>query len=320
MDLKNKTFRNNETGETIKVIDSFENIAILENKTKIDSRRLLNPTFFTEQIDPSSFFDNQSAYNILADKIKNIPTEGIIDDPTEPVQKISVDFANDGFTPPSNESAIIMTTEEDEREELARKYGFTDNSVVQSVQKQNEYFSNLIGDDDEFQPIRVPESAPVQKEEVQQIIVNREGDVPVTQPVSNQTPKPKVDDPIITMFRNVKRNTDLNISLEINNKIPRADFIEMMEDSYNTSIIEFLADEFTQNLLDNPDIIKNLIKDKINEIVYGKNDSVNNQITDAVTTEVNPQITDSVTQVSESVKKTKSNTVRKSTKKESVEK
>ncbi len=90
------------------------------------------------------------------------------------------------------------------------------------------------------------------------------------------------------MFKNVKRNKDFSITLEINNKIPRPDFIEMMEDSYNTSIIDFLASEFTQNLLSNPEVIENMIKDKIKELVYGP-----------VENPVNPQITDSVTQINE---------------------
>ena len=39
MNLANKSFKNNKTGEVIKVIDSFENIAVLENKGKEDDNR-----------------------------------------------------------------------------------------------------------------------------------------------------------------------------------------------------------------------------------------------------------------------------------------
>jgi hypothetical protein len=82
--------------------------------------------------------------------------------------------------------------------------------------------------------------------------------------------QPPVEDPIITMFKNCKRNKDFKISLDIEDKIPRPDFIEMMEDSYTTSIIEFLADEFTNNLLQNPNIIKEKIINEIKTIVYGE--------------------------------------------------
>ena len=69
MSLGNKTFKNNTTGELVKVIDSFENIAILENKQKADVSQLLNPELYTEQIDPKNFFNNQGAYNNLAEKM-----------------------------------------------------------------------------------------------------------------------------------------------------------------------------------------------------------------------------------------------------------
>ena len=266
MSLSNKTFKNNATGEIVKVIDSFENIAVLENKGKAEVAHLLNPDLYTEQIDVSNFFNTQGAYNSLADKIKNIPADKIRDDVGGEVM-VNVD-GNNQFRPQTNESAIIQVTEEDERAELARKYGVT--NPQNDLAKQSEAFNKLLN----------PES-----EEVQQVQVNRN---PVQQPVSQtyQQPVQVVEDPIITMFKNVKRSKDFSISLEIKNKIPRLDFIEMMEDSYNTSIIDFLAAEFTDNLLRNPQIIEDMIKQKIKEVVYG-----------AEVKDVNPQITDSVTQL-----------------------
>lgn len=269
MSLSNKTFKNNATGEIVKVIDSFENIAILENKGKADVAQLLNPDLYTEQIDVSNFFNNQGAYNSLAEKIKTIPADKIRDDIGGEVM-INVDGNNSFSTKPSmDESAIIMTTEEDERAELARKYGVV--TPQNDLAKQSEAFNKLLN----------PEA------EVQTVEVNREQTRVETQrPI--QQPVQMMEDPIITMFKNVKRSKDFSISLEIKNKIPRPDFIEMMEDSYNTSIIDFLAAEFTDNLLRNPNIIEDMIKQKIKEVVYGAEVNVK---------DVNSQISDSVTQV-----------------------
>jgi hypothetical protein len=265
MSLSNKTFKNNTTGEIVKVIDSFENIAILENKAKAEVSQLLNPDLYTEQIDVSNFFNTQGAYNSLADKIKNIPVDKIRDDISGEVI-INVDGNNSfGAKPSMDESAIIMTTEDDERAELAKKYGVT--TPQNDVDKQNQAFAKLLGEE----------------ESVQTIEVNRE-----KPRVETQRPVQMIEDPIITMFKNVKRSKDFSISLEIKNKIPRPDFIEMMEDSYNTSIIDFLAAEFTDNLLRNPQIIEDMIKQKIKEVVYGAEVEVK---------DVNSQITDSVTQV-----------------------
>jgi hypothetical protein len=91
------------------------------------------------------------------------------------------------------------------------------------------------------------------------------------------------------MFKGVKRSLDFNISIDIDNKIPRVDFIEMMEDSYETSIIDFLADEFTNNIINNPEMIKEMIKFKINEVVYGKK-QINSQVTDSVIQKPTTQI------------------------------
>ena len=276
MSLGNKTFKNNITGELVKVIDSFENIAILENKQKADVSQLLNPELYTEQIDPTNFFNNQGAYNNLAEKIKSIPVDKIRDDVGGEVM-INVDGNNSfgGTKPAMDESAIIMTTEEDERAELARKYGVT--TPQSDITKQNQAFAKILGEEEEV---------------VQTVQVNR--DEPRVEQKTTQ-PTQKVEDPIITMFKNVKRIKEFSISLEIKNKIPRPDFIEMMEDSYNTSIIDFLAAEFTDNILKNPHLIEDMIKQKIKEVVYG---------VESVVKEVNSQITDSVTQLqNEKVKK-----------------
>ena len=268
MSLGNKTFKNNITGELVKVIDSFENIAILENKQKADVSQLLNPELYTEQIDPTNFFNNQGAYNNLAEKIKSIPADKIRDDVGGEVM-INVDGNNSfgGAKPAMNESAIIMTTEEDERAELARKYGVT--TPQNDVDKQNQAFAKLLGEEEEVQSVEVNRNQPRVEQRITQ-------------------PTQKVEDPIITMFKNVKRIKEFSISLEIKNKIPRPDFIEMMEDSYNTSIIDFLAAEFTDNIIKNPHLIEDMIKQKIKEVVYG---------VESVVKEVNSQITDSVTQL-----------------------
>jgi len=275
MSLKDKIFKNNKTGEVVKVIDSFENIAILENRDKADVNRLMNPEFYTEQIDPSTFFNNQGSYNLLADKIKNIPADKIRDDEGGEVM-INIDGNNSSSSvrPSTDESAIIMTTEEDERAELARKYDV--DTSQNEVAKQNQAFAKLLGEEEEVQTIEVNREQPQSVQQRPQV---------QSQPIQ---PVAQVEDPIITMFKNVKRIKEFSISLEIKNKIPRPDFIEMMEDSYNTSIIDFLASEFTDNLLRNPQIIEDMIRQKIKEVVYGAEVGVK---------DVNPQITDSVTQV-----------------------
>lgn len=241
--MNNKTFKNNKTGEIVKVIDSFENIAILENKTKEQVSNLLNPSLYTEQIDPNNFLNIQNTYSSIAEQIKSIPIDSI-NDAEESVIQVNADKS---FSPIINEPAIIQVSEDYEREELIKKYGAQNDRS--ELDRQNESFSRLLDE-----------------ENVQKIEVVREG-TPVQNDFNKKTQT--AEDPIITMFRNVKRNKEFSINLEIKNKIPRPDFIELMEDSYNYSIIDFLAQEFTDKILRNPQLIEDMIKQKIKEIVYG---------------------------------------------------
>mgnify|MGYP005841324503 CR=1 FL=1 len=232
--LANKTFRNLKTNELVKVIDSFDNIAIIEGGGKVEVKKLLDTNLYSEYIDPSSFFNTKGAYDILLDKIKNIDTSKLKDDPEDIANRIGGDLK-----PALNESAIVYTSEKDEKTELARKYGISiDNTSA--IQKQKEAFSRLLGEE-------VSEDLP--KKTFQ---------------------KAEIDDPITSIFKKVKRNVDFKMNIEISNKIPRLDFIEMMEDSYEISIIDYLAEEFTNNLLRNPEKIKQIISDRIKNIVYGE--------------------------------------------------
>ena len=279
MNLANKAFRDNRTGEIVKVIDSFENIAILENKTKIDARRLMDQNLYTEQIDPSNFFNNQGAYNSLFEKIKTLPTDNLpFDDNQSNVGQTVVRMDN-SYTPPAEEnSAVVYTTVDDEKAELARKYGATIDNT-QSLARQNEAFTKILGDDavDELPPVP---NRPIQnEEEVQRVEVNRDdsGEVTGSVIVNNQEniayqkqySKP-VEDPVHTMFKGIKRSVEFSLDLNLENKIPKLEFIEMMEESYEKSIIDFLANDITQSILSNPDYLKEKIKDKINEMVYNK--------------------------------------------------
>jgi hypothetical protein len=264
--MNGKKFRDNRTGEVVKVISSFENIAILENKTKVDVRRLTDTSYFTEEIDPSSFFNNQGAYNNLAEKIKNIPTNDIVDDgPVNTNNVQSVNYADNSYTPLNDGSAIIMSNIDNEREELARKYGINlDNT--QAVVKQNEAFAQILGEEG-VDELPVVSQAPVYKDDqkVQRVEVKRDGEGEVL-----QRPLAKQEDPINIMFRNAKKVVEFDLDLKLINKIPRLDFIEMMEDSYERSIIDFLASEITNDLLKNPNNLKFQISEKIKEMVYNR--------------------------------------------------
>ena len=288
MNLANKAFRDNRTGEIVKVIDSFENIAILENKTKIDARRLMDQNLYTEQIDPSNFFNNQGAYNSLFEKIKTLPTDNLpFDEGQTNVGQPVVRTDSSYQQPVDDDSAIVYSSVDDEKAELARKYGASIDNT-QSLAKQNEAFTRILGDEaiDELPPVPTRPTQP--QEEVQRVEINRDDTGEVTGSVivnaqeniayQKQYSVP-VEDPVHTMFKGIKRSVEFSLDLNLENKIPKLEFIEMMEDSYEKSIIDFLANDITQSILSNPDYLRDKIKEKINEMVYNKKPSSRKPVT-----------------------------------------
>ena len=278
MNLKNKSFKDIKTGEIVRVVDSYNNVAITESKEKIDVRRLMDTNHYAEYIDPNSFFNDSGTYNIFAEQIKNVDLSKVPDDGTfrDPVTQVQ---AYSGLTPATNESAVIMSDPEYEVEELMRKYGAT--SVDSSaLKRQNDAFSKLLAEDNEE-----VETKPNQVQQKVQPTVNRDVYREPDQPI-----RIEVEDPIITMFKNVKKNVNFSINIKVEGKIPRLDFIEMMEDSYETSIIEFLAEDFTNKLLSNPSAIRNQIIEEIKSKVYPlKNKKAETIVKDAIVEE-QPQV------------------------------
>lgn len=234
--LKNKKFLDVSSGRVVSIIDQFENIAILDDRSRIDVNRLLDKNFYDEYIDPKNFF-NQQNYQVFTEKIKSIPNEVL--------EKM------DDFN--QNESLILESDPEEEKRKLMEKAKLMNSS--NEFQNQMDKFKDYIDEEIPFVP-------PTQIREI-------DSTVQVAQPVPNPTPLIK-EDPMITMFKNAKRNTEIKISFDLLDKIPKPEFIELMEDSYEVSIINFLSDEFTKKILGDPSIIKEKVKSEIERIVYKK--------------------------------------------------
>jgi hypothetical protein len=236
MNLANKTFRNIQTGQDITIIDSLGDIAILTNGGKLKVSSILDSNLYIEKIDPNSFLSSHhNELQNLADKI--------IQESEKNESLNKTDYNND--------SAIIISSLEDEKEELARKYGISNtNNNINNINKQNEAFDRILN--------------PEQRD---------------SKSIKNEQRDSNTEDPINHIFKNTKRNVDFKIEFNIDERIPRIDFIEMMEDSYESSIIDFLAKEFTNKIIKNPLLIEEKIKEKIRLMVFGKKD-VNEQTVD----------------------------------------
>lgn len=255
--MKNRKFKDLSNGRIVNVTDQFEDIIILDNKNKIRLNQLMDKRMFEEYVDPASFFRNDSLINSFAEQIKQIP----LDDWNNRIPADEMGFDKQELTPSFNESAVLPYDPEVEKQELLKKaqtvYGMGNPTSL--MQKQLELVKDIL-DEDEVQEITTMQSKPQPNlDNVQQV---------PTKSIQQEIKQEKKMDPILEMFKNVKRNTSFKIDFTVENKIPRVDFIEMMEDSYNTSIIDFLAQEFTDEILKDPNIIKERIKSKLMDLVY----------------------------------------------------
>jgi len=100
-------------------------------------------------------------------------------------------------------------------------------------------------------------------------IVNGPIDEPPVLKIDNTGLKP-VANQSGDFFSKIKRNNVIDIDFKITEKFPDLDFVRMMNDNYETSIIEHFAREIVEKLIYDPESLLESIKGSIEEIVYGK--------------------------------------------------
>jgi len=264
---KHKKYTDLITGKVVEVIDEFDDIVILDNRTKLKVNKLLDKNLFDDYIDPRDFFRNESLVNAFTEKIRQIPNETLSKEKNkfDPYDPPLLKNYGDPMRPSFDEPAVLPYDPEEEKRQLLEKAkNMYKNPKVES-QRQYDTLKSIIEETEmEIKEDKNPNIINTINENI-----TSSSKVETVETSRNSIQNQSID-PIIQMFRNAKRNTNFNIKLELQNKIPRLDFIEMMEDSYNTSIIDFLAEEFTNELLLNPQVIKDRIKSQISSMVYPK--------------------------------------------------
>jgi hypothetical protein len=262
--MKNKKFKDLVNNRVVNVTDQFEDIVILDGKSKIKFNQLMNPKLFEEVIDPGSFLQNETFISTFVNQLKSIP----LDDFKNRIPAEEMGFNESFNMNPVEEDVTLPYDPEVEKEKILKKYQnlYKKNSPNTETEKQWDSIKDLIDNGDETSEYpkksfeeNVPQQPPKE-------IIKQEIKTQITM------------DPILEMFKNVKRNTNFKIEFTVENKIPRIDFIEMMEDSYNTSIIDFLSQEFTDEIVKDPSKIKDKIKSKLMDLVYPPDEIDKNKV------------------------------------------
>lgn len=240
-----KRFQSLKTQDVVKIDQMFENIAILDNGDRVSVQRLLDKNYFEEFIDPKEFL-SQSAVDIIASKIKSIPDDVLSRLPDEKESQVTISGI-DGFSSVSNESAVMLSDPEEEKRLLLQKYSNVSQRPLPPV--TNKTLQDFLDDE----PIETPRQIAVQQRE----------------------PEPPKESPQMLMFKGVKRSYPINFTINLDTNIPRLDFIEMMEDSYEYSIIDWLSEDITNQIFSDRERVKSDIKEQIKGALENKSGVVN---------------------------------------------
>jgi hypothetical protein len=279
MDLKGKKFVN-YNGKVGVVKDVYENITIFEDGTRVDTSILMNPKYFTlipsgpvrdannilkqplveqisvdrDKIDPNSFFNQR--YSIAQEAEGQYPAQ-------RQFESYNVD----------NTGATTHFDEEAEKEEILRRNRhLMEQRDIQVAKQANNFKGGIVGKILEEEGIKIENvMVPPSPELYQEQIARGTSAVQINSVMNNNNvTSNSFMDPMIALFKRTKMNTDFKINLDINNKIPNINYIKMMEESCDISIIEYLATEFTENLLKNPNQIKDKIVDELRKLIEPK--------------------------------------------------
>ncbi len=266
--ISGKKYINISTNRPVTVIEQDNDIITLDSGDIVSIAFILNKSMYDEYIDPATFFQTEQTLSLLSSKIMSIPEDHLNQLPQDGGGETSVAIVeglsniNKDFMPATNESMIIADDPDYEYRQLQDKIRNMGYPVNDAVQNQTNALLNLIGEG-------VPEEAPATTVRfVEEPLYNPAQGVPQYEQ-KVQTYSAPQPDPITVMFNGAKRNVEFKLDLGINKLIPRLEFIELMEDSYNQSIISYLANEFAQELLNDPMAIREIIENGIREKVYG---------------------------------------------------
>jgi len=77
------------------------------------------------------------------------------------------------------------------------------------------------------------------------------------------------ENPEEALFKKLKRNYNAKFDLQIEEKIPTIDFIKMMNDNFEMSIIDYLSNQMVNKMLQDPSKLRKQLKDQLETMVYG---------------------------------------------------
>lgn len=72
------------------------------------------------------------------------------------------------------------------------------------------------------------------------------------------------------LLQQMKKSKKIKLILDIDESIPNPDFIKMMDENFDSGVIDYLVTDIVSKLLKTPQIIEKQVREALEEIVYGK--------------------------------------------------
>jgi len=271
--MKGKTFMNSK-GDIVRVSKIDGNYVILEDGERVSINKMLDNNSFQE-INESSNINynnnddafaimnrsNDSLYNSIASQLnsalRNTNTNMMSDNSAGASVKV-LDNVVERHRSTNND--ILIDNADNNIQDLRTRMVEDQRKMNEKLNKQNQQFSKWLDDESNSDDVR--DSS---------VKMYDENDRLTDSITSNITQKPEFkEDPAHAMFRSLKKSVPIEIDITISEMLPKREFIQMWEESYEVSIINFLADEFVRKYANNPLLMKGIIVERIKEYAYGK--------------------------------------------------
>lgn len=259
----------NSKGDIVRVDRVDGNSVILEDGERVSLNKILDNNAFQEINESSNSYTESDPFDLM-NKAKNGFYSNIADQLTNAVRNTNTSNVNYDSGPSfkvldsvverhkstSNDS-ILVENSDSNIQDLKTKMIEDQKRLNDRIQNQGQKLSQWLDTEATYDP-----NVTIDKDRDSTIKVFDESNRPVQVTETRENPAHQ-------MFRSLKRSQLLEIDVTISEMLPKKEFIQMWEESYDVSIIEYLADEFVNKYSKNPLLLKGIIMERIKEYAYG---------------------------------------------------
>lgn len=271
MSIEGKKFQNNETQEVIMVTGESGVFYSLSNGANIKKDIFFQK--FSECVDPSSFFQQQSAVamSTLAEKFKNMDTSKVPDiggNRQPEVKYIQESVAEQVVAPPEYREMMMRRFREEQANKDLSQYKVYDNdddAAAEFERKQKESMrpvKSLRHQQEEYQR---PQNEGYTTRNEYPDATGIPGNIPSSPPPPTYT---NAEEEAWRFFKSFKRIYPIKLTIDFDEKIAEPNFLKMMANNFEADIINFYTKQIMDRVYNDPGFLENKIYEKLRSIVY----------------------------------------------------